>query len=551
MLDEEITSGGDAADQWVRDVEQAAREGRWTQAAAYAERALSLGLAHPRLFHARAVDRDRRGDSVGALADLRQARELDPSDQGVANALGAALTRAGAWLEAIPILEDAVAAEPDLTISWLNLGKSRMAGGRMAEAEAAFQQVTARAPGNLEATARLATLALHRGDSEAGRNLAVQVLAQAPSDPEARRALIEADLALKRYPEAEREARAWLATPQLSSRARVEALALLGDALDGQTRCPEAFGAYTASRDAFASVYGPQFHPLDQAPLATLLSSLATEATALGPSAWVRPVPPSASECASRSHIFLMGFMRSGTTLLEQALARSPDVVTVEEMETLANSGAELLGQPAGLSRIAAFGEEEIAQRREAYWRYLKSVGIEPTGKVLIDKLPFNGIKLPLIAKLFPEAKVIFAIRDPRDVVLSCFQRRMPPNGFSYEMRTLAGAARFYASYMALVRRYREVLPLTLLDHRHEDLLRDVEHSIREACDFIGIDYRPELTSFEQAARQGQVMSQSSRQLSEGLNTRGLDRWRRYQDQLAPILPVLQPWVEAFGYSSR
>ncbi|MFX8681057.1 hypothetical protein ABTM69_20620, partial [Acinetobacter baumannii] len=82
-----------------------------------------------------------------------------------------------------------------------------------------------------------------------------------------------------------------------------------------------------------------------------------------------------------------------------------------------------------------------------------------------------------------------------------------------------------------------------------EGLLADVEGSVREVCAFIGLDYRPELIGFAEAARAGRVMSQSSRQLGEGLTSKGAGRWRRYAEQLRPIEPVLSPWVEAFGYA--
>jgi hypothetical protein len=178
----------------------------------------------------------------------------------------------------------------------------------------------------------------------------------------------------------------------------------------------------------------------------------------------------------------------------------------------------------------------------------VRQAGVEPSGKVLIDKLPFNGVKLPLIRRLFPEARVIFCIRDPRDVVLSCFQKRLQPNGFSYEMRTLEGAARFYASYMELVRAYRTALDLDLMEHRHEALIGDLAGAVRAACAFIGLDFQSGMTEFDTAAREGTVMSQTSRQLREGVSTRGLGHWRAYAAEMAPILPILQPWAEAYGY---
>ena len=540
-------SRADGAAQWLADIEGAARGGDWTRAAAWADRAIALGIEHARIFHIRAAARERTGDLAGVIADLERAHALAPADVGIANAWAVALTRMDRWREAVAILGPIVDARPDSAVSWFNLGEARRAEGVIPDAEAAYRRVMALEPAHADAVARLAVLANHRGAPAEAMALAERALAIDPAHADARRARIEALIAEKAYETAEREARAWLGAPGLGPSARTHALGLLGDALEELRRFPEAFQAFSASKAAFADANRRQFARLETYPLALTLAGVREEFQSIAPEAWRGAEPPATGD-GPPTHVFLMGFMRSGTTLLEQALARHPDAVSVEELETLAGSGGALIGEPGGLRRIAAFSEGEIAAARLSYWRAVRDAGIEPGGKVLIDKLPFNGIKLPLIAKLFPEAKVIFAIRDPRDVVLSCFQKRLAANGFSYEMRTLDGAARFYAAYMELVGAYRGRLAVPILDHRHEGLIADVGGSIREVCDFAGLDFRPELVAFERSARAGRVMSQSSRQLGEGLTARGVGRWRSYADELAPVLPVLAPWAASFGY---
>ena len=514
----------------------------------FADRALGLGLEHPRILHIRAAARERSGDLRGVLADLEEAHRLDSDNPGIANALGVALTLAGRAREAAALLEQATVVAPELAATWFNLGGARMACGWMAEAEGAYRRSVELDPANAAALAKLAVLAIHRGNPDAALDHAARALTLDPTEPEARRALIEAAIEQKRPSDAEREARAWSSTPGLGPNARIHALGLLGDALDAQGRYGEAFAAYAGSKAAFAAANQPTFATLDTNPLSDTLGQVQREFDATPSEAWRAPDAPEEGPSA-KGHIFLMGFMRSGTTLLEQAVARHPDVVTIEELETLARSGGALIGQPGGLAQISQFNTADIEAARAAYWRAVADAGIAAEGKVVIDKLPFNGIKLPLIAKLFPDAKVIFAIRDPRDVVLSCFQKRLPPNGFSYEMRTVEGAARFYAAYMELVQAYRARLAIPILDHRHELLIADVRGSIEEACRFIGIDFWPEMVNFQDAARSGRVMSQSSRQLGEGLTARGAGHWRHYAAELAPVLPVLQPWVSSYGYS--
>lgn len=509
---------------------------------------MSLGLEHPRILHIRAAARERLGDLAGALLDLQRAHALAPEDPGIANGLAVGLMRFERWSEAADALKSAAIAAPEVLPTWLNLGAAEMGLGRMSRAEEAYRRALDLDPAAVPALAKLAVLALHRSDPATAKGLAERALAIAPADSEARRALVEALIDLGMPADAEQAARAWLATPGLGPNARTHAFGLLADSLEREGRYGEAFDAYALSKAAFAEGHRARFAALEATPLATTLAAVEAEFDALPAEAWRAPDRPAETQGAA-AHVFLMGYMRSGTTLLEQALGRHPEVVTVEELETLANSGGAEIGMPGGLRRIAGWSAAELESARTAYWRSVRDAGIEPSGKVLIDKLPFNGIKLPLIARLFPEAKVVFALRDPRDVVLSCFQKRLAPNGFSYEMRTLEGAARLYAAYMSLVRTYRARLPVPILDHRHEALLADVERSVREVCAFINLDYRPEMIGFAEAARAGRVMSQSSRQLGEGLTTRGAGRWRRYASQLQPILPILAPWVEAYGYA--
>ena len=87
---------------------------------------------------------------------------------------------------------------------------------------------------------------------------------------------------------------------------------------------------------------------------------------------------------------------------------------------------------------------------RAAYWQLVAKAGIDMAGKMFVDKHPLNTLKLPLIARLFPRAKILFACRDPRDVVLSCFRHRFQMSAPIYEMLSLQGAARYYDAVMAL-----------------------------------------------------------------------------------------------------
>ena len=263
-------------------------------------------------------------------------------------------------------------------------------------------------------------------------------------------------------------------------------------------------------------------------------------------------ITPEARPRASdpKLHVFLVGFPRSGTTLLENVLAAHPDVVSLEEKDCLAPAIQTFLGSGEGVARLASLPSGEASRQRDAYWAAVRAFGVEPRGKVFIDKMPLASLNLPLIAKLFPGAKVLFARRDPRDVVLSCFRRRFGMNPSMYQLLTLEGAAAFYDAVMGLAEVYREILPSPLHLVRYESLVEDFEDTAKAACGFLGLDWDEGLRDFAERARKRGISTPSAAQVARGLNREGQDVWRRYREALAPVLPVLQPWVDRFGYEA-
>jgi hypothetical protein len=225
-------------------------------------------------------------------------------------------------------------------------------------------------------------------------------------------------------------------------------------------------------------------------------------------------------------------------------------VAAWDERETLTEAVRDFMSSAAGLDRLAAAGETALDSYRADYWRRVADTGANVAGKVALDKLPLNTMKLPLIAKLFPDAKILFALRDPRDVVLSCFRQRFRMNASMYEFLTLEGSARFYDGVMHLADLCRAKLSLDLHTHRYEDLVEDFDRQTRAICDFIGLPWRAEMRDFAATLDTRSTATPSSAQVARGLYRDGVGQWRRYRDQLAPVLPILAPWAAEFGYAA-
>jgi hypothetical protein len=325
-------------------------------------------------------------------------------------------------------------------------------------------------------------------------------------------------------------------------------LGLLGDLRDVEGRPSEAFAAYQSSNGILKAMYAARFDepgavtPLDHAVRLTAWFSAAD------PESW-RDAPVASSPPGEpKAHVFLVGFPRSGTTLLENVLASHPDVVSLEERNCLDSASAAYLTSPEGLDQLARIGPADAARERESYWAKVRKFGVEPSGRVFIDKMPLASVALPLVAKLFPDALILFACRDPRDVVLSCFRRRFGMNPSMYQLLTLEGAAAYYDSVMRLSEVYREILRLPQHLVRYERLVEDFESTARAACQFLGLEWDEGLFDFAAKARSRGMATPSAAQVVRGLNREGQGVWRRYREQMAPVLPVLEPWVRRFGY---
>lgn len=541
MTDE--TTAADEFDPRLRAVEQALNEGDVGRATALAERALAEGVLHPLLLNLRAFKAEHEGRFEASLADLRQARALAPRDHSILNALGIACTRLGQPEEAVDALVEATKLAPDFAQAWNNRGLAEQSHGDLIAARRSFETARDLQPEFAEPRGHLALMAARRGDLQEARHLADEALGLKPRLPEAVRALAEVDLAEARPAEAEMRLRDLLADPDLGPNGRYYTQGLLGDSLDRQGRCAEAFDAYQTANHGQHQAYAAQF---GRSGLLDDLEALHETFAAAWPRGVEAPEPETASP--ARRHIFLIGFMRSGTTLMEQVLAAQPNAVGLEEKEVLNSGVLAYLGRPDRLLRLAAADEAALSPHRADYWSRVRSYGIDPTDKVFVDKMPFDGLRLPLIHRLFPDARIILAIRDPRDVVFSCFRHRFAVSTYSYELLSFPSAVRLYDIYMRSVEAFDARLPLMMHRYRHEDLVADFDGQVKALCEFLGVPWIEAMRDIGGRAREGRVTSPSAPQLVGGLSRQGLQQWRRYEAQLAPYLAGLDRWVRHFGY---
>ena len=504
------------------------------------EEAVGAGVVHPTVLSLTALKKMHAGDNQAALPLLLRARELAPRHVDLLYALGECLSRLGRPREAVEAFDAAIAVTPDAR---LHFGRALALEdlSELVGARAGFEQALALDPAHAEALARLALLAVQRGDAQHARDLAARSLAITPKGPTARIAAASAALEQKDLAEAEAHIVALMRDPDLGPVNRAFGHSLAGAILDAQGKTGEAFNAYTASKSALRAFYASTLGAYEN--VRARERRLADYFRRADPSLWRGS--PKSQKC---SHVFLVGFPRSGTTLLEQVLASHPDVAAMAERTCLMDSASAFFNSDVDLDRLAASPESELEHWRQAYWRRVAETEPPIERPVFVDKMPLNAVFLPLIAKLFPHAKIIFALRDPRDAVLSCFRRRFAINAGMYEFTALDTAAAYYAAVMDLMQVYSERLGLEMILARHESLIADFEGEARRLCGALGLEFDDAMRAFAGRAKARNIDTPSSAQVARGLSESGLAQWRRYQKQLQPILSALAPYVARFGY---
>jgi hypothetical protein len=313
-------------------------------------------------------------------------------------------------------------------------------------------------------------------------------------------------------------------------------------------RVGEAFAHYAASNETLRIAYRSTFEAPGIETAAQRVARLVRYFETADEKSWR---VSALTESPAAEHVFLVGFPRSGTTLLEHVMASHPQIETLEERDLLIDAGADFIVPREGLAKLSARGGEDLAPYREAYWKRAAENGLVRSRSVFVDKMPLNSILLCLVAKLFPGAKVLIALRDPRDVVLSCFRRRFGMTAQMYELLTLEGAARYYDAVNLLLVLYRRRLGLQTHTLRYEDLIANFEGETARLCMFLDIPMNAAMANFAVRARERVANTPSAAQVARGLFTQGVGQWRRYRQQLTPVMPILAPWVERHGYETN
>jgi tetratricopeptide (TPR) repeat protein len=263
---------------------------------------------------------------------------------------------------------------------------------------------------------------------------------------------------------------------------------------------------------------------------------------------------PTASSCAWQVS-FLGGHPRSGTTLIEQILDAHPEVLAFDEPEAIGQEVIHRINPPQGGTGLTLEALDTLERSRRATLRerYVKSllreVKTTRETKILLDKNPSPTASLHLWLRVFPELKVIIALRDPRDVVISCFFLNIMLNATNVNFLSLERTARHYADLMDVWLRMRELGGFDWIETRYEDVVANLEPEGRRVTEFLGLAWHPDQVRYYETARRKVLFAPTYHDVTQPVYKRAVGRWERYAKALEPIQSRLAPYCRAFGYT--
>jgi tetratricopeptide (TPR) repeat protein len=436
----------------------------------------------------------------------------------------------------------ALEIEPDNARLHLNLGLVWTEERRTEEAEESFLKALELEPENIQAHAELAALYEETNRLEDLEDVLTRGLELSPGHPRLNLEAAKADRRAGRIEEGIARLAAF-DLERMDSRLAEQFNFQLGYLQDRAGNADMAYDYFCeANRIAGNTVRARKAKPER---FVQMLDDLSTFFADADPASWT-PTPP----MERATPVFMFGFPRSGTTLLDVALDSHPDITTLEEQPTIIPVLETLRDLPGGFPQnLAGLEEDVIRNLRDVYFEeFDKAAGAEP-GKIIIDKMPIRTVYAGVIWRLFPDAKFILCLRHPCDVVLSNFMQHYNVSNILASFYSLGGSAKLYDRVMSLWQIYASKLPLNCHVVRYEGLVDDLKREVGSVLDFLDLAWDESVLDYAGRARgRGRINTNSYHQVTEPIYGRSRDRWRAYEAQLKPLMGLLEPHIGNFGY---
>ena len=245
---------------------------------------------------------------------------------------------------------------------------------------------------------------------------------------------------------------------------------------------------------------------------------------------------------------FLIGFPRSGTTLLDSIL-RSHSKINVVEEQPMLSKVERKLGNFQEISLIERIDDEAVKILSSSYFEELKKHCTIDETKMIIDKFPLNIFRVPIINKIFPNAKIIFAIRHPLDCIMSCWMQNFNVNPAMANMTDLGRIVDLYCTAMQFFKLCDKRYSLNIQKVRYEDLITDFDTEVLNILNFLNLKWEDGIKNYQITAKErGLIKTPSYSQVVKPIYHTSADRWKCYESFLEPFKKSLLPWFKDYGY---
>jgi len=490
-----------------------------------------------------------------AEGHLRSALKIDPTYIDAMFNLGNVLSAQSRLVDASNVYNEVIRMHPDHTKALINLSAIHSGRDENIQAKALLERVISLTPNDFQCLGSLANVLERLNDLSRARDLNCRALEQQPDHAYANMLGAKIDLRNNKQNDALAKIKIVEASCDQED-VYVEAHFIKGQAFDALNRTDDAFASFCAANTKAleqALLEGTQpekfLARIDQAHIRLNEGEVLHDADVV--------------HDQTRSPVFFVGFPRSGTTLFEQMLASHPDIRTTNETSPLLHAvlgvdstkiknSNETTHKTLGidLSKAAnTINKPTQIILKKQFWREAEII-IDGLGdRLLIDSGPLNIRLLDIAERLFPDMKTIMIVRDPRDVCLSCFMQNFKASNMLSNFTTMENTVRTYDKIMSLWLRQDKLLSSNRLIFRYEDLVADMEGSVKTVLDFLGVEWSDHIHTYRNKAYEGHIITPSYRQVGEKLHNRSIGRWEKYKTHMEPFMDTLAPYVDSFGYS--
>ena len=326
------------------------------------------------------------------------------------------------------------------------------------------------------------------------------------------------------------------------------ALSGLAKIAEKEGRYDDAFDLYTQTNEHYAAI-----HPDAELFRTVYAERLAITDQFLDSGEMARWTHYHKQEDSLKAPIMMLGFPRSGTTLLEQMLSAHPRIEGTREHNTF-----ELAIAPYGVpemqtvcQRFGTLAKEEIDKLRTRYFEHIRLLlEVNPTQKRVLEKRPMDMNNLLYHYRFFPESKYVLLLRDPRDVILSCYKQVFAMGGAMANTLTLDLLVPFYIDSMARMYRSLDQMDVKIHTLKYEDLVADPEAHLRQIIEFVGEVWSDKILRYYESESSRQVTTPSAEGVVQPVYKSAKGSWKHYEKQLEPYMEQLQPYIEKLGYET-